>query len=895
LTAKDYRLNFTIKGNDQLTGPLKSAGSSLKGFREKLSELKKTYKDLDTSGLERVLKKGEEGLQKTFKGLRYESKVKDDLDKAIPIYRRWLNLQKSELHARAELSTIERRIEADKRAGRATSKEDMDALLKAKQKAEKAKTDLEKSEAEGLRARASINKYSSSLPSAMARRDEAQKSINRYMGEAKRLQADTASAAERETNLIQERMADKKAEEARLKAEARRRKADELAAIQAKKKAEQDAAEEVRRAERKAERERKDAIKEEKRLKREAQKEAERAQREYLRFEKERMFRGINMAGNMGQFSESLSRTSDRIGGFLDPGFDTTRALSKAEAKLVMGSANKYSADPAERERARAFSDRIFAEAITIGREKGFNPKDILGTYEELGKQGLSVEQIDSNNVRQIADIAKVGEISNEQVVSLVSSIANSYQMDLKTNMGFIGNTLAQLADITQLNMSDLALTYKQVANVAATARVSFQQLTAGVGLLGAVGIKESDAGTALRNMIQKLSDPTDKANEKLQKMGVFTRDSAGNLRDFPTLIREIANGVIEKKLGTGEVTALAKSIVGDDAAAGFTRLLNAATNNSFKVMKDGRELLVNELNHYLTEIEKAGTSDVISDKAKAMTDDYRGSVEKTQAAWQGLSAVLAKQAEDTLKSTNAALTDGITLLTEYAQKNKALGATLGVGSVAVSQGLSAGAAISDIAAPALMLYQFRQMRKFAALQKAVQAGEVVATGAGAAAGGGMFGKLLAGSKGLLARVGIGAAGAGVGTAAGAGIGTAAAGALAAVGGLTGVGFLLAGLGAGGYAIYRYLQDKKEADEAEAIRTGSTSSSAIEAEIIASLRAAQAKASEPTTPTNRNYNVTINLSGFSGSESYDIAAEIDRKLRESLEKADLAERSRLSD
>ena len=58
-------------------------------------------------------------------------------------------------------------------------------------------------------------------------------------------------------------------------------------------------------------------------------------------------------------------------------------------------------------------------------------------------------------------------------------------------------------------------------------------ELSQALGLLADNGIKGSEGGTKLRNMILSLSSPTDKAADAIQSLGVDIFDAVGNMRSL--------------------------------------------------------------------------------------------------------------------------------------------------------------------------------------------------------------------------------------------------------------------------------------------------------------------------------------------------------------------------
>lgn len=140
------------------------------------------------------------------------------------------------------------------------------------------------------------------------------------------------------------------------------------------------------------------------------------------------------------------------------------------------------------------------------------------------------------------------------QMLPQVLNLAAAGNMDLATASDMVTDAETALGLVVDENVNETAIMVDQMAKIASTTNTSVSQLgdailtvggtakfmsggtkelTSVLGVLADNGIKASEAGTHLRNMILKLSAPTDAGALALKELGVSVFDAEGNMRSF--------------------------------------------------------------------------------------------------------------------------------------------------------------------------------------------------------------------------------------------------------------------------------------------------------------------------------------------------------------------------
>ena len=72
---------------------------------------------------------------------------------------------------------------------------------------------------------------------------------------------------------------------------------------------------------------------------------------------------------------------------------------------------------------------------------------------------------------------------------------------------------------------------------------VEFEETAAALALMGNAGIQGTMAGTALRGAITRLLNPSNEAQEVLDKMGITVLDTEGKMRPLVDIVGDLEAG----------------------------------------------------------------------------------------------------------------------------------------------------------------------------------------------------------------------------------------------------------------------------------------------------------------------------------------------------------------
>ena len=194
------------------------------------------------------------------------------------------------------------------------------------------------------------------------------------------------------------------------------------------------------------------------------------------------------------------------------------------------------------------------------------------------------------------------------------------------------------------------------------------QEMEIAMTAMANAGVKGSEAGTHMRNMILKLSNPTDKGTKALERMGLKIYDTSGNMRSlvdiFGDLNTQLGTMTQEQKIQTISALFNTRDLASAEA------LLNAVGQDWNKI---GESIL--------------DAKDAASEMAATQLDNLAGDVTLFKSALEGAQIAISDVLTPSLREFVQFGTKGLSELTEAFQKDGLSGAMSKFGEL-LSEGL---------------------------------------------------------------------------------------------------------------------------------------------------------------------------------------------------------------
>lgn len=267
---------------------------------------------------------------------------------------------------------------------------------------------------------------------------------------------------------------------------------------------------------------------------------------------------------------------------------------------------------------AAAFSDIDSTSADFANRmtEIGQAARDVAAATEFNALEAsnaltvLAQAGVESSNavalLPQVATLATAANIDLAEATSMavqslnVMGMASDDPLVMAQNMQRMSDVMAYTADSAKMSMSDVGAAIAAGGALFKDGNQNLNQFSAALTALAKNGIAGAEAGTALRNIMARISAPTGEAAQSLKALGIQTKDADGNLLAFTDIIGQFEASMAG--LGDAERNFHIKKIFGVQEIAPFNALLaegadrlneyTAAAENSAGAVTEKAEII---------------------------------------------------------------------------------------------------------------------------------------------------------------------------------------------------------------------------------------------------------------------------------------------------------------
>ena len=209
------------------------------------------------------------------------------------------------------------------------------------------------------------------------------------------------------------------------------------------------------------------------------------------------------------------------------------------------------------------FSASEAAEAMNYMAMAGWKTEDMLSGIE--GVMNLAAASGE--------DLAATSDIVTDALTAFGLSAADS---------GHFADILAAASSNANTNVSMMGETFKYCAPIAGALGFSAEDTAEAIGLMANAGIKSSQAGTALRTIMNNLSGDVKICGSAIGEVTVATTNADGSMRGLSDILADCRTAFAG--LTESEKAQAAESLVGKNAMSGFLALMNAGEGDIEKL-----------------------------------------------------------------------------------------------------------------------------------------------------------------------------------------------------------------------------------------------------------------------------------------------------------------------
>jgi len=290
-------------------------------------------------------------------------------------------------------------------------------------------------------------------------------------------------------------------------------------------------------------------------------------------------------------FALGAAGAVDLLSEGLRKGFEVNRAFTLELAK-VQGITGAVGED----------FNSLREDALRLGESTQFTAAQVASLQTEFGKLGFATDEI-LNATEATLNLAIATQSDLAESAAVAGNVIRAFGLDA-SETARVTDVLTESFTASALDLENFRESIKLVAPISKAANVSLEQTTALLGKLADAGLQGSIAGTSLRNLLTRLTDPT---SELARELGFTVSNSEDLVRAF----QELQKGNID----------LAKA----------TQLTDARSKAAFLTFVNG----IQSVEDLTDQLEKAEVS--AAQLAATIGDTLDGDVKRLESAFEGI------------------------------------------------------------------------------------------------------------------------------------------------------------------------------------------------------------------------------------------------------------------
>lgn len=183
--------------------------------------------------------------------------------------------------------------------------------------------------------------------------------------------------------------------------------------------------------------------------------------------------------------------------------------------------------------------------AREMGSKTAFTAQEAAEGLNYMALAGYSAET-SMKMLPTVLNLAAAGNMKLADASDMVTDAQSALGLSIGETETMV-DQMAKTASSTNTSVSQLGQAFLTIGGSAKRLKGGTKELSALLGVLANNGIKGAEGGTALRNVLNGLSNPAGKAAKGLKQLGVEAYDADGNLRSLPDILVEM-NGALSDK-----------------------------------------------------------------------------------------------------------------------------------------------------------------------------------------------------------------------------------------------------------------------------------------------------------------------------------------------------------
>lgn len=300
--------------------------------------------------------------------------------------------------------------------------------------------------------------------------------------------------------------------------------------------------------------------------------------------------------------------------------------------------------------------EQLTAKAKELGAATKFTAAETAEALNYMAMAGWKTEEMLAG-IDGVLDLAAASGADLGTTSDIVTDALTAFGMTA-ADCSHFADVLAAASSNANTNVTMMGETFKYCAPIAGALGFSAEDTAVAIGLMANSGIKASQAGTALRTIMTKLSSDVKISGEKIGEVVVQTKNADGSMRGLSDIVNDLRTAF--SGLSESEQSAAAKEIAGAEAMSGFLAIMNAG------------EADVRKLASAIDNCSGAAAA-----MAETMQENLSGAVTIFNSALEGVGIAVYDKFKGALTDTVNIFTECLSEMTDEIDNNGALGESI--------------------------------------------------------------------------------------------------------------------------------------------------------------------------------------------------------------------------
>lgn len=298
-----------------------------------------------------------------------------------------------------------------------------------------------------------------------------------------------------------------------------------------------------------------------------------------------------------------------------------------------------------------------------ISRNSIYSPQEVSSAGIDLAASGIG-----KGNPSELTSVlptvlrfAQAGDMQTGEASDILVNAMRQTGLKPK-DMEHLGDLMVKTANMSTINVREIAHTLKYAAVPAKQLGVPIEQMFAMIGVLGNLGIKGSMGGTGLRNLVTRVGSgrgaDSKRSKAMLSRIGMTKDDLKEGSADLPALLKEMQQRMDAKKFTNSDKVEMASLLFGVPGMTSGGALGEASVNGG----SNGIPAFVAALLAAQGELQK--TADI-------MGETLDNKLKRLNGSWNLLKVTMAEKFAPVLANSIDRMTKYVHKIEEWAAKNE--------------------------------------------------------------------------------------------------------------------------------------------------------------------------------------------------------------------------------